>query len=369
MLILFLCRPGDLFREPLGYARAFERRGIKLAYAEDSFPPNGDLQDFLARCPEKPLLVLQPETRFPLFPRGLTEARIPTACCHYDVYAYTHRRVHWAMLFDYAFLFHPGFEDPLRSAGHPNPITLPHAVDQEFFLSSPEPERSIEVAWVGRIDGSLYGSRRRILPILATTFRMNDWKQSYSYPQLAGLYRGSKIVINIGRDDHLPDANLRVFEAMAAGALLVTSLPSELEPLGFQSGIHFAGYHNESELFDGLRHYLAHHAERERMAQAGRELVLNEHTYDRRVEPILRILERDRGTLCAPGRSWPEDRVRQVYLDYYCAHNLLGCAFGEFRRLATIRPARMLGAVPSILGALRRGLKQRVNNTVSGGRG
>src|SRR5690348_5797837 len=121
MLILFLCRKSDfeLVFASGGYMRAFERRGVRVAHVEDSFPCDGDINLLVDRCDEKPALIVYTENS-PLLPRGLTEVSIPTACFNYDVYAYTYRRVRWAALFDYPFLFHPGFEEPFRAAGHPN---------------------------------------------------------------------------------------------------------------------------------------------------------------------------------------------------------------------------------------------------------
>ncbi|HEV2523221.1 MAG TPA: glycosyltransferase [Candidatus Acidoferrales bacterium] len=201
---------------------------------------------------------------------------------------------------------------------------------------------------------------------MARSFRMNDWGRVYSYEEMVEVYRRSKIGLNISRDDRPNDANLRVFEVMAAGALLVTSLPSELENLGFRSGQHFTGHRKESDLLDCIRYYLEHDSDREQIAAAGRELVLKEHTYDRRAEEIMKILDRDGGQLFAPARSWPEDRVRQVYLDYYSANNLLGCAFEEFCRLAALRPTTMWRSLPPILGAVRRELITTAKNSAKG---
>jgi spore maturation protein CgeB len=282
---------------------------------------------------------------------------VPTACLQIDTYAYLHRRLLWAMLFDYVLIFHPGYENQFVNAGHTKAFVQPHAVEADLFVQIPHQNRTNDIGWVGRLDGSLYSRRRHLIPRLAETFRMNDWHRSYSYEEMSRIYGISKIGLNISRDDHPEDANLRVFEIMAAGAMLVTSLPSELEKFGFQSGRHFVGYAHEPELTDRVRYYLQYDTERERIAAAGCELVLREHTYDRRAEEILRILDQDRGRLFAPARSWPEERVRQVYLDYYCAHNLLSCALGELHRLAVIRPPAAWKSLPPIVGALRRGLR------------
>jgi hypothetical protein len=123
--ILFLCRIQDLNRERFGYAKAFRKRKINLVCVPDNFPVDGDLRALLDRYPDTPSLIIQPETVFPILPWGLTETLIPTACFQIDVYAYTRHRIRWSMLFDYAILFHPCFDEHFRQAGHPKPLTLP----------------------------------------------------------------------------------------------------------------------------------------------------------------------------------------------------------------------------------------------------
>ena len=132
----------------------------------------------------------------------------------------------------------------------------------------------------------------------------------HSAAELALIYRQSEIAVNVGRGDYRQDANVRTFEAMAAGALLVTSLPSELSAVGFQDGAHFVGYGSETEIPGLVRAYLADEAARRRIAEAGRELVLREHTYDRRVDALLAFINDMEKKSCSPARVWTEERVR-----------------------------------------------------------
>jgi len=341
MTILFLCREQDLLREPLGYVRAFRRRGIQTAFAADGCSVNDHIDRLLERLREKPALIIQPETDFPLCPRGLTETEIPTACFYHDPYAYLHRRIRWSMLFDYIFLFHPGFEDVFRQAGHSNPVTITHAVDANFFLS-PSEERPLDIGWIGRSAGPTYETRRRILEMLATRFRMNEWTRLHSYEEMARIYCTSKLVVNVGRDDYPVDVSLRFAEAMAAGALFITMLPSEIGQLGFQDGVHFVGVRSEAEVLESVRYYLDHEAEWRKIADAGREKVMREHTYDDRAQDLLRTVESNNGKLFAPARDWPEERVRLARLDYFAANARLNCAYSE---LVEIAKADFRGAV------------------------
>ncbi len=333
MTILVLCREDNLCNALADYARAFRRAGVQLVCAPRGFPLNGDLRELLRLCPETPVLILHPESDFPLMPLGITETEIPTACFQVDTYAYSQRRMTWSMLFDYPVVFHPEFDDRLRRKGHPCPLLFPHAVEYSYFAGGKR-ERVFEVGWVGQAKGPLYKQRARLLPELARLFRMNDWRKHYTAADMAEVYKQSKIVVNIGRDDYPQDANLRTFEAMAAGALLLTSLPTELTQFGFEDGQHFLGFRTEEEIVPLARKYLADEPSRQRIAESAREMVLREHTYDVRVQTLLDYLERDAGKLCAPARHWSQGRARLAYLDFFAANGVLDCAAAELRNIA-----------------------------------
>src|SRR5713226_5561982 len=333
MTILVLCRERDLCHLLADYARAFRQAAVRIVCVPAGFPFNGDLRELLKLCPEPPILILHPESGLPVLPGGLTLSTIPTACFQVDTYAYAKRRLIWSMLFDYPIIFHPGFDVQFREAGHPRPLLFPHAVESSLFPRA-ERERVFEVGWVGQIGGSLYRQRAHLLPELARSFRMNNWTKHHAPPEMAEVYKQSKIVVNIGRDDYPQDANLRTFEAMAAGALLLTSLPSELTQLGFEPGKHFLGFRIRNEIVPLIRKYLVDEPARRQIAEAAREKVLREHTYDVRVQTLLENLEKDAGKFFAPARQWPDSRVRLTYLDYFAANGVLDRAAAELREIA-----------------------------------
>lgn len=333
MTILVLCREENLCNTLAAYARAFRRKGVRLVCIQTGFPFNGALQDCLSLCLDPPSLILHPEADAPYLPWGLANVDIPTACFQVDTYAYTRRRIAWSILFDHVFVFHPGYDEEFWRAGHPGACVLPHAVEVELYAHK-ETERVLEVGWVGQVRGPVYRTRERLLPELARSFRMNDWSRRYSQEEMARIYLQSRIVANIGRDDFPQDANLRVFEAMAAGALLLTRLPSELTQIGFEEGVHFVGYHETEEIQPLIRKYLAEEPARRCIAEAARAKVMREHTYDRRVEQLLERIKTFGGKLSAPARHWPEGRVRRIYLDYLAANGALAEAATELPKIA-----------------------------------
>ena len=333
MTILCLCREEDHWKLIPGYAEALRRRGIDFACIYDSVPYDAPLETILQSCTTTPSAIFHFESAHPLFPIGLERSQIPTMCFHPDAYAFTNRRIHWSAVFDHVAVFHPGYEKRFQKAGHPGAFLLPHAVRRRFF-EGPDPAREFEIGWVGQTSGAIYNDRSRLLPKLKKEFRTNNWSRNYNIEEVAEVYRRSHIVVNIGRDDFPQDANLRVFEVLASGALLITSLPSELTQLGFQQGLHFVGYEDSSGLNSLVRKYLDDDVARTEIAGRARALVLAEHTYDRRVEQLLARLAAPKLQKLAPARSWSESRARLVALDFFAANGLVDCAAKQFRRIA-----------------------------------
>jgi len=333
MTILCLCREEHHWKLIPGYASAFRRQGIDFVCVDDSLPFDAPIEEVVRRSGVTPSAIFHFESAHPLFPIGLERSEVPTVCFHPDTYSFTERRIRWSSPFDHVAVFHPGYVERFAEKGHPGAFLLPHAVRREFF-DKPLLEPSFELGWVGQTSGPFYQTRARWLPVLAREFKTNDWSRTYTVEEVADTYRRSEIVVNIGRDDFPEDANLRVFEVLASGALLVTSLPTELTRLGFREGSHFVGYRNPADLPRLLRGYLADEAARSRIAQAARELVLKEHTYDQRASQISERLRAARGAKQAPARSWPESRARLAALDFYAGHGLRQCAAAQFRRIA-----------------------------------
>lgn len=330
-----LCLCGEEYHWKLipGYAAALRRRGVEFWCLGDALALDAPLEEALRECPRRPDWIFHFESGRPVLPTGLEKSEIPTVCFQADTYAYTRKRIRWSSLFDHAVVFHPGYERIFREAGHPGAFLLPHAVRREHF-EGPEREREFEVGWVGQASGAVYGRRAKWLPRLASEFRTNDWGKQYKLEEVAEVYRKSRVVVNFSRDDFPQDANLRVFEAMASGALLITSLPSELTELDFEEGVHFAGYRKEAELLPQVRRYLSEEAQRKKIGDAGRAKVLSEHTYDCRVTQLLAHLERAGSQKLAPARRWPESRVRLALLDFFAAHGVLDCAAKQYRKIA-----------------------------------
>ena len=333
MRILVLSRRSDFPFYGFAYGSAFERLGARLSYIPEDADRNISVESLVAGCPERPGLIYLPDWHRSPLPSGITKIDIPTVNVNEDTYAYTERRIRWSMLFDYTLLFHPGYVERFQAAGHPRALYLPLAVDRDI-IDGPKLEPVYEIGAVGRTDSSLYVTRKRVLEKLDEQFHMNDWRRLYPPKEMGTIFRMSKIVINIPREDYLQEANMRVFEVMGSGALLLTRLPSELSNMGFQEGVHFIGYRTEEELAPLVRHYLENEAERLEIANRSHDIVWREHTYDSRAATLLNRVREDAGRLTAPGRQWSDAQVALTYIEHYTAHTHLQHAQKEWKILA-----------------------------------
>jgi hypothetical protein len=332
--------------------------GYAIHFDLDLFEPNVSvlrLLDAAASRGESPD-VFAHLVHTPGIPRDLHVAPIPTASLDIDTFGWTKSRIRWSMLFDYVFVWHKSFVPLYRAAGHPKVFALSHAVEAELFPTDGiETDRRFDLGWVGEFAYGHYAKRKRVIERLASQFRMNEFKKRYSKRETAEVYRQSKIVVNVSREDFPPDANMRCYEAMAGGALLITGKPSELAEWGFQEGEHFIGWSSEEEIPDLVDYYLRHDQERIEIARAGQELTLKDFTYQKCRDKMTAFLLERPNEFFAPARNWPKDKVSLTYLEYYYRYQLFEGAFKEFRALRTFDSYRK--GLPMILKTMRHRLK------------
>jgi hypothetical protein len=131
---------------------------------------------------------------------------------------------------------------------------------------------------------------------------------------MAATYQRSRVVFNASING---DLNMRFFEAMGAGALLVTDRIGNGQEDLFIEGQHYAGYTDERSAIDTIRYYLTHEDERRAIANKARDLVLKEHRYEDR----FRLVKDAVGTLGqarpAPVRHLARAQVRRLTAEVY----------------------------------------------------
>ena len=130
------------------------------------------------------------------------------------------------------------------------------------------------------------------IPGLAGCYR----RQHVFGDEAVKIYNASKVVVDIherfASGEEQFNVTPRVFEVPASGALLLVNENPALEGL-FEPGKEIVCYKDSADLREKVKYYLAHPAEREAIAEKGRQRALREYTYKHRLNEILTILKRE----------------------------------------------------------------------------
>lgn len=156
---------------------------------------------------------------------------------------------------------------------------LPHAVAPLVYPKLEYASKDFDICFVGNVN-----SPNRV-DMLDRMFREfpNFYFGQRRFTEAAEKFCKSKICLNISMTD---DINMRTFEIMGTGSFCLTNWIPTMEDV-FEDGKHLVLYKSLDEAVDKAKYYLAHDAEREKIALAGYEEVMAKHTIDKRVDRIL----------------------------------------------------------------------------------
>ena len=191
---------------------------------------------------------------------------------------------HKGRQFDLVFAAQRDGAESLRRAGINSSAWLPLACDPELH-GKHEVAEQYDVAFVGNV---FPGPRADLLNLIRRKYPNSFIGQCY-FEEMAKTYSAARTVFNRSITN---DVNMRVFEGLASGSLLVTNDLSEngLAEI-FRDGVHLATYRDHEDLLDKLAFYLRRDSLREEIAAAGRAEVVEKHTYRHRMEQVLQRAE------------------------------------------------------------------------------
>jgi hypothetical protein len=201
----------------------------------------------------------------------------------HDSYDY---RLSMAKKADYVFVAQKDAVERMKKDGVQNPIWLPHAVEPLAYPKIELAAKKYDVCFVGHINTK---NREDALDRLFREFP-NFYYGQQLFENAAQKFCESKIVFNIAMTD---DINMRNFEALGTGSFLMTNWIPTIDEI-FEDGKHLVLYRSEEEMIDKAKYYLAHDEEREKIAQAGYEHVMENHTILHRVLKMLEVVRESR---------------------------------------------------------------------------
>ena len=266
-----------------------------------------------------PDVLLYIEGSSPFFPYNWEKLSCVTAWWSIDSHIHPERHAYLAKLFDLTFAAQKRFVDSLPAG---EAIWLPLAAASIAATELPPPDhamRDLDIAYVGSSDRRLHTKRALLLDNIREKFTKVFLGPAPS-AQLDSIYRRAKIVFNRSVKG---DLNMRYFEAMRAGAVLVTNpIPHSGVELLFKEGEDFIVYqdenpeHTEHALLAELDRLLADPARMDQIGKSGYARISAEHTYLHRAQSLLIALD------SAPRKSNPQPA------DFFLAHHNLDCAEG-----------------------------------------
>jgi len=162
-----------------------------------------------------------------------------------------------------------------------------------------------DVSFVGRLHSNLYANRRKYLIDLCKIYDVAIYSPDYitinKYPILKSHYKGlahretmlkaitaSKISLNFHGQSVRSGGNLRLFEIPATNTLQIVD---RYDPKWFEEGKEIVSFNHYEDLRDKIKYYLENKYERKKIAQAGQNRVYRDHTYGKRIEKMLFIIQ------------------------------------------------------------------------------
>ncbi|RJR45773.1 MAG: hypothetical protein C4567_03080 [Deltaproteobacteria bacterium] len=275
-------------------AEALEMLGHRVINAAEFASPAADEVDLavvLEQLPaaDRPDLVLVVENLGPRrLPLNLENLKVPRTFYALDPHLNLHWHQKYASAFDLVFTTQQSSMSAFKAKGRPV-HWLPWAVNLGVVFDHALP-RTHEIAFVGRADPRLRRKRHCILEALKSRFPVRVWGDragnQVDQQEMGRIYSQARVVVN---ESIQGEVNLRVFEALAAGALLLTE---DVGPnlLGlFTPGRHLITY-GPQDLLEKAAYYLSHEEERLAIAAKGRERVLARHHTLARARQFLEYL-------------------------------------------------------------------------------
>jgi len=246
---------------------------------DTSFTP--DMAEIWEQTPpaERPDLYLWVESVNGHNPQNLQQVTCPKACYLIDTHYHLDHALEIAKDFDYVFIAQLVDLEEFKAA-HPRVYWLPLACDPEIH-GRQKIAKKYEVSFVGGMNER----RKALLDHLAGRFSVHHERSFWT--DMARTFSASRIVLN---DASYDDLNMRFFEALAAGSLLLSNPTNGSgQDILFHDGAEYACHHDH-DLLEIVQRYLDNEALREQIAEQGRQRVLSAHTYRHRMIDLLDVI-------------------------------------------------------------------------------
>lgn len=212
--------------------------------------------------------------------------------------------------YNFFFTYDPYSVKLYNQIGQEKAFHLPYGYDRELVesINLSEKDRrkyACDIAFIG----SHYPKREELLVQLKDKYSLKIWGRGWKGTSCEDVYQGSalygidmlkamksvKILLNIhkgfeeGTAESGEGLNLRVMEASASKSFQLTNNQADIKNR-FLPGKEIAVYDSWKECLSKIEYYLNNESEREKMIEASYKRFLEDHTLDKRMNQMMKII-------------------------------------------------------------------------------
>ncbi len=268
---------------------------LRIGVTEDNDivvdPAQDDISEVIAKLGFPADVVLQVDCiDSRVFFKGLEKIKAPRAFYAIDGPINDFWQHDYSYMFDLVWTDQAAIEDAWRKDGIHWAHWLPLAADRSiYYPPNDEAERDLDVVFVGTMDFAHRPKRSAILhrlrQIADVTLIDGSGQRSVQPDEVADYYRRAKIVLNELLFDGI---NLRTFEAMACGAVLLTEEGRGEDKL-FVEGQHLVGF-NARNLEGVVTDILSNSGKQRGISENATDVIRANHSIQHRARKVLREL-------------------------------------------------------------------------------
>jgi hypothetical protein len=272
---------------------------------------------------------IDPVKDFPFF---LENAKCQTIAYLIDVHLQLKTRLLFSNFFDHIFVAQKEYVNIFKNNRNLDKKKsvhwLPLACDPQIHFKKGL-RRQFEVAFVGQINKLISKTRYKMIREVLPRFYTNDYNKFYRNVDMGFTYSKSKIVFNHSINN---DLNMRFFEALCSGALLLTDKITNGAQELFAEKFHYVSYRSKKDAIAKINYYLKNEKKRKLIALRGQKLAIKHHTYLHRTKKILDVVYKNKTIK----NIAPVKCLNQIDLSYRYA-NIFFLLLKPYRILQTIK--------------------------------
>ena len=265
------------------FKSASKNMGFEVVYLSNNFD--------VRIIQEKDIFIyIDPVKDFPFF---LEKIKCKTVAYFIDVHLALEQRLIFSNFFDFIFIAQKNYINFFnkhrkinKKVKKNNVFWLPLACDPKIHFKKKQ-KKTIDVSFIGQVNKIFSEERYNTINKVLKNFKTNNYKKFYKKEEIGKIYSSSKIVFNKSINK---DLNMRFFEGLCSGALLVTDeLKNNVMGNLFSNRYHYISYYSSDDAIKKINYYLKNFSKRELIAKRGKNLVIKSHTYLKRLNTILQI--------------------------------------------------------------------------------